>query len=242
MDRLEKISGIAGSVAGVLVLIGLFEQVSTNTLFWKLFATAVGCLLLTYTVERSLARWASAVEIPVGIVGPAPRPGPSGARIGLAITCLALLCGIFVILAWLLTERFIVRVEEFDAKEVSRALITASYTPVSSTTIQLPNRDKNECSLVDGNPNSFPPLDAQFVDLDSRIPKIHVDNFSYPQRVVIECRPPIVVRSIKLDPATSEVYLGEQVKRLRNWIFIMGGLIWLAASFRLSYTWRSALR
>ena len=81
---------------------------------------------------------------------------------------------------------------------------------------------------------SSPRLDIEIIDWDTPIRKLHVDNFSYPQMIAVECRPPANVSGgIHVEPSSTEVFLVGQLRIWQRVIFVLGGLIWIAAIWRL---------
>ncbi|SDA97004.1 hypothetical protein [Mesorhizobium qingshengii] len=215
MSRIELIGGLVGVVVAVLGLVDSFHGFLAAGLTLKLFVLGIaGIISIALLTSRLMSR-------------PRPRNILSGAA------KLLLVCGAFVVVALLLATRSPIMLREEITKGKSVTTLAAAYSSANAVTIQLPPHVTTNCMWSDAEPGAFPRLDAQMVDWDSPVPKLHIDNFVHPQRVAVECSPPSPLRGITVDPPLTEMFLRRQVDRWVDWILSLGGLTWLAACCRL---------
>lgn len=232
MQGFEKLSGIAGVVAGLLAIGAAFETFTNFGLVVKLSIAGAAALGLSLFVAGALAGWTKPQAGLPGFGGDTGRPPPL--RVGVSVAALLLPAALAVGLAFFLIAQFATHLDEFVASDKSTAVLTATLSKFDRMTIQLPDRKQSSCRWSDQSP--LPErLDVQIIDWDSPIPKLQVDNFRQPQQLMIECRPASSLRRIFVEPASTVLYRAEEIGSLRFWVVMMGGLIWLAACGR--YAW-----
>src|SRR6266849_7104544 len=184
---LEKIGIILGLVLSALALASAFENFSNVGLLWKLVVTAVAGLIMSQVVANWLAKWTNPSEQFPGFGR--PPAGRSTGRFCFSLVLLGALCGAFVGLSLLLIQWFTLQLHETKTVEKSITLLIAPYSRVEGITIQLPSKNDSKCAWTDKEPKSFPRLNIQMIDWDSMTPKLHIDQFSYPQRIMVDCSP-----------------------------------------------------
>jgi hypothetical protein len=111
--------------------------------------------------------------------------------------------------------------------------LTAAYTKIDRITVQLPSQAQSTCKWIDTSAGGSEPVDLEMIDFSTPIPKLQIDNFYYPQALQITCRPGAAAR-VSFEPASAAFYRSDEIGRVRWGIFIVGGLIWIAACFRLA--------
>lgn len=224
----KNLTLVVGIFSTVTALVGTFESITNLQLVWRLLITGVAALLILIATTNRLSRWVRPDSAVLGF-GREEEPA-SRARVFLGAVGLTLLCAAFVFLAWLQTDRFILKIDESRSAEVFSATLFAPSRIVDTVMVQLPGPDRSYCDWRDLRTNSFPRLRAQMIDWDSPIRKLRVDNFIHPQAVNIECRPPNVISmGIHVRPQSTEVFMANQLRDWQRLIYILGGLIWIAA-------------
>ncbi len=226
MQGLEKLSGIAGGVAALLAIGAAFDTFTNFGLVAKLSVAGVAALLLSLSIAGQLASWSRPAAGLPGFGG--ERGRASKGRIVASVAALLLIAALAVGLAHFIIAQFATRLDETMTSDKSSATLTATLSKFDRLTIQLPDRKQSSCRWSDESAGPER-LDLQIIDFDSPIPKLQVDNFHYPQRMTIECRPAYRLRRIFVEPASAVLYWTEEITSLRKWIFTIGGLIWLVA-------------
>jgi hypothetical protein len=232
MQGFEKLSAIAGIIAGLLAIGAAFETFTNLGLIVKLVIAGAAGLGLSLSVAGILANWTRAPVGMPGFGGTPPRPPPK--RVVASVVALLVPAAAAVALAIFVIAQFATRVDESMASDKSTAVLTATLSKFDRMTIQLPDRKQSNCRWSDQSTRPER-LDLQIIDWDSPVPKLQVDNFRQPQELTIECRPAARLRGIFVEPASAVLYRAEQIGSLRFWVFIIGGMIWLVACGR--YVW-----
>lgn len=221
-----------GGVSSLLALGGAFETFTTLGLFWRLLITALAGLSVAMAAAGYISGWVKQDHDIRGF-GREEEPRSNG-RFAAAAAVLAVVCAIFAWLAWFQTDRFVLKIGESRSGEALTTLLHAPLRPVSSMTVQLPGPPKNDCNWRDRRPDSYPRLAVEIIDWDTPIRKLRVDNFVYPQTIAIECRPPANVSGgVHVEPPSTEVFLAGQLRLWQRVTLGLGGLIWIAAVWRL---------
>lgn len=228
---IDKNLTLVAGISSLLALGSAFETFTTLALFWRLLITSVAAASVAMAVANRLAIWSRQSSAVPGF-GREDEALSINRLLGSA-TLLALVCAAFVWLAWFQTDRFVLRIQESRSADFSNTLLHAPSRPVNRVTIQLPGPGKNDCKWSDQRTDSFPRLRVQTIDWDTPIRKLRVDNFVYPQVVGIECRPAVDVASRVYAEPLTEVFLAGELKNWQHVIFVLGGLTWVVAVWRL---------
>jgi hypothetical protein len=221
VNRFERISMFAGSVAAVLALGDLAWNLVPVGLLWKLIVVGLACALLVIPMAHGLAGWT------VRSTGPG--------RFGLAAAVLLVASSGFMVLALLIAVRSPILLNEESANGMSTATLVASHGNAANVTVRLRSKTAASCTWQDAAPGTQPRPDVRMLDWDSAAPKLRIDNFVAPQRVAVECIPPTPVRDIRLDSPNVEIFPIEDLARWLASIITIGVLIWLLAFFRLRH-------
>lgn len=232
MQGLEKFSGIAGLLAALLAIGGAFETFTNFGLIAKLSVAGVAAFSLSIFVAGWLSGWTKPTTRLPGFGGTPDRSPPR--RVILSGIALLATAGIAVGLSFFLITQFATRLDELIATDKSSAVLTATLSKFDRITVQLPNQKQSTCRWSDQSTGPER-LDLQIIDWDLPIPKLQIDNFRYPQSMIIECRPAYRLREIFIEPASTVLYRAQELGSLRLWVIVIGGMIWLMACGR--YAW-----
>lgn len=228
----KNLTWVAGIFTSLVALAVTFENFTNLHLVWRLLTTGLAGILILVAIVSSLSRW---VRPDPAVPGFGQDEGRASRRkLLLSAVALALICAVFVFLAWLQTDRFILKIDQSHSDELSSATLFAPSRMIDSMMVQLPGPEMSDCSWRDLRTNSFPRLRAQTIDWDSPIRKLRIDNFVHPQVVDIQCRPPTGIPiGVHMKPPSTEVFLASQLRVWQLFIYVLGGLSWIAAIWRL---------
>ena len=231
---MDKLATGIGVLLSVLSLGSAYDNFTAIGLLPKLIITALAAAFLTL----SLANWLSKKLRPSQqVVGfGAAQPDRSKTRVVVFSLILAVLCAVFVWFAFYLTQRFTLQLRETADAEESVTLLIAPDSSVDSVTIELPLREASTCDWRNRSQRDLPPLGIQMIGWNSPTPKLHIDDFVYPQQLEIDCKPARTIRGGIIVPARTVIYLADTLWTVRIAIMIVGGLIWLVGCI-LMWRW-----
>lgn len=224
---MEKLGTILGILLSLLSLGSAFDSFTAIGLLPKLIVAAAAALLVVFRTAYWFAEHLRPADSSVGFG--VPVADRSKRRFALFSGLLAVLCVLFVLLALWLTQRFTLQLREATEADNSATLLIAPYASIDSVSIELPRKQDASCDWQNRSEGDLPPLAAQMVGWNSPTPQLHIDNFVYPQRVEIDCKPARAIRGGIIVPAGTVIYLADSLWIIRFAIIAVGGLIWFAA-------------
>lgn len=222
-------SKIIPVVIEFLALATALESYGTVSFFWKLFAVAVGAILLLYFTTMRLATWVKPTP-PKGVEKPIRRS--AWRRFVAPGLILAGVCTVFLGIGLFVVSFYTINLKAVGStKDQCEFQISAAYPLADSVSIPLPPRVKARCEPFDLSPSGAQLADVLMVDWDSLNPQLQLSNFSSPQRIGLRCTPCIDIESIKIriEPPTMKwLSPGSRCNHILG-IFVIGGALWLAA-------------
>jgi hypothetical protein len=224
---MEKLSAIAGALLTLVSLGSAYETFTSIGLLPKLVVTALAAMLVAYSAACWFAEHLRPTEPNIGFG--MPEPHRSLKRFLLFSLLLAALCALFILLALFLTQRFTLQLRETTGAGKSATLLIAPDADVESMTIELPRKEDAACDWANRSQGDLPPLAVQMLGWNSPTPQLHIDDFVYPQRVEIGCKPPRIIRGGIIVPPRTVIYPIDSLRIIHIAIIAIGGLIWLAA-------------
>jgi hypothetical protein len=226
---MEKLSAIVGFVLSLLSLGSAYDSFTTIELLPKLLVTGVAALLVIFSAAHWFARHLAPDQPFIGYG--VPEPDRSIPRFSFFSFLLAVLSALFILLALYLTERFTLQLRETTAADKSATLLIAPDASIDSVTLELPRKTDASCDWQNRSLGDLPPLAVQMIGWDSPTPQLHIDDFVFPQRIEIDCKPAHSIRGGIILPKRTVVYLANTLRMIQIAIVIAGGLVWLAACF-----------
>jgi hypothetical protein len=224
---MEKLGTILGILLSLLSLGSAFDSFTAIGLLPKLIVAAAAALLVVFRTAYWFAEHLRPADSSVGFG--VPVADRSKRRFALFSGLLAVLCVLFVLLALWLTQRFTLQLREATEVDKSATLLIAPYASIDSVSIELPRKQDASCDWQNRSEGDLPPLAAQMIGWNSPTPQLHIDDFVYPQRVEIDCKPARAIRGGIIVPARTVIYLADSLWIIRFAIIAVGGLIWFAA-------------
>ncbi|WP_343717378.1 hypothetical protein [Inquilinus sp.] len=231
---LKSLSESASAVTVILAILSLtstFESFTNAPLIFRLLITGILALLVASTVADRFGTWAKAdPELP----GFGRETLPTSIKRLEASTVLLILIYLILIgAAWFQTDRYALIVIESRTGDTATLHLKAPSRPVGKMTVPLPGPG-SDCDWHSmAEPDSLR-LTARTVDWDTPIRKLNVLDFAWPQEIDIECRPSTSLSGrVLVDSGAVEIFVGNERWWWRFWIFILGGLIWSFAMWRL---------
>jgi hypothetical protein len=231
MEGLEKYNGYLALLTAVLAVGGAFETFTNLGLTAKLFVVAIAALSVSLYCARIFASRVKPEPATPGFG--VESEGPSVSGLVLSVLGLAAVLCLWIGLAVFVSTRFAAHFDETVRSAKSTAALTAAYVRIDKVTIQLPARSQSTCQWSDTSTVRGERLALQIIDFDSPVPKLQIENFYYPQALTIVCEPGAAVHPI-VQPTSAAFYRSDDIGWLRQWIFIIGGAIWLIACGRFA--------
>lgn len=233
-SSISKIGLYAGLSASVVSLFGTFENFTNLHLIWRILITGIAGILICLAVTNILIQWSKPQQSMPGYGRPAPSA--SNFHLCLSTVVLSVLSAVFVYLAWLQTDRFVLKVEKSQFGGSSIALFFAPSRMVETMTVQLPGPERSDCNWSELRTDSLPRLRAQTIDWDSPIRKLRIDDFVHPQAVRIECRAPAdLLRGALVEPPSTDLFLTSKLNKWQITIYLLGVFLWV---FSIERLWR----
>lgn len=219
-----------GAASSVVAVGTAFETFTTLSLLSRLLLTGIAALAVIMALAAYLARW----------TGPEPHWGgreedpPSNARLAAASLAIIAASAAFIYLAWLQTERSVLRIYEARTTEASTLTLHAPSRAVTGLTLRLQGPPTGDCTWRNISAEDFPSLGIEMIDWDTPNRQLHVRNFAHPQAIAVDCRPAAnIAGGMVVQPETTERFRAGKLKTWRLVILALGGLVCLGGIWRL---------